>query len=228
MICLDADLFLPLKAKFEAPSFKSPPHRKNFAATQARRDIYKEASERVVAIAEHEDPFIGEDKMKIVWTECAEEYSRRAGLESANTQLITTEKEDLQKVDAHISKYDIASDISKLIKRQKGVLAQWASKGRSLIPVLYSIDQTKQTQRDIALRVDKLCLVTATDRDNTDRLLHPLDHNGVRVPSDSWFHYFTLTFCRYLLFLQPIKFLNSSSLPRWGARTATHKASLDS
>lgn len=128
VICLDADLFLPLKAKFEAPSFKPPPYGKNFAATQARRDIYKEVSERVVAIAEHEDPFIGEDKMKIVWTECAEEYSRRAGLESANTQLITTEKEDLQKVDAHnlqkvdahISKYDIASDISKLIKRQKG------------------------------------------------------------------------------------------------------------
>ena len=78
----------------------------------------------MVAIAEYEDPFIGEDKMKIVWTECAEEYSRRAGLESANTQLITIEKEDLQKVDAynlrkvdaHISKYDIASDISKLIK----------------------------------------------------------------------------------------------------------------
>ena len=211
---------------------KSPPHGKNFAATQARRDIYKEASERVVAIAEHEDPFIGEDKMRIVWTECAEEYSQRAGLESANTQLITTEKEDLQKVDAHnlqkvdahISKYDIASDISKLIKWQKGVLAQWASKGRSLIPVLYSIDQTKQTQRDIALRVDKLCLVTATDRDNTDRLLHPLDHNGVRVPSDSWFHYFTLTFCRYLLSLQPIKFLNSSSLPRWGLRIVTQKA----
>ncbi|KAF6238654.1 hypothetical protein HO173_003160 [Letharia columbiana] len=61
------------KAKFEAPSFKPPPYGKNFAATQARRDIYKEVSERVVAIAEHEDPFIGEDKMKIVWTECAEE-----------------------------------------------------------------------------------------------------------------------------------------------------------